>query len=243
MRRLVEAHGVGIAGRLAPTDLAIERGEVVAVIGPNGGGKTSLLRALARTEDALGAVSIDGHVVDRVGEARRRHLLAFLPATREAAWPVSVADYLKFGLGVPDAARIEALIDLLELGPLAARPIDRLSTGERARAMLGRAIAGRPRLLLLDEPLSNLDPYWVLRTVEIVRAEVAANASAALMSVHDLATAARFDRVLLVNKGAVIADGSPAAVLASSEFGTAFRVQVGDGGWTITPRADRQSSR
>ena len=233
MTSLVQAYAVGIAGRLAPTDLAIEGGQMVAVIGPNGGGKTSLLRALARTEDAEGAVTIDGLDVDSAGEAQRRRLLAFLPAARKANWPVVVADFLKFGLGSPDPARIDELVELLELAPLAARPIDRISTGERARAMLGRAIAGKARLLLLDEPLSNLDPYWVLRTVEIVHREIVTNHSAALVSVHDLAMVARFDRVLLVSGGAIIADGTPAAVLESEQFGTAFRVERGDGGWAI----------
>ena len=233
MTSLVAALGIGIAGRLSPTDLAIERGQMVAVIGPNGGGKTSLLRALTRTEDAEGAVMIDGRDVDATAEAQRRRLLAFLPAAREANWPVTVADYLKFGLGSPDPARIDELVELLELAPLAARPIDRLSTGERARAMLGRAIAGKARLLLLDEPLSNLDPYWVLRTVEILRREIVTNHSAALVSVHDLAMVARFDRVLLVSGGAIIADGTPAAVFEGEEFGTAFRVERGDSGWSL----------
>ena len=232
MTSLVAALGIGIAGRLSPTDLAIERGQMVAVIGPNGGGKTSLLRALARTEDAEGAVTIDGQEVDATAEAQRRRLLAFLPAAREANWPVTVADYLKFGLGSPDPGRIDELVDLLELAPLAARPIDRLSTGERARAMLGRAIAGKATLLLLDEPLSNLDPYWVLRTVEIVGREIVTNHSAALVSVHDLGMVTRFDRVLLVSGGAIIADGTPAAVLQGEEFGTAFRVERSDSGWS-----------
>jgi len=240
MTPLVEASGIGIAGRLSPTNLAIERGQMVAVIGPNGGGKTSLLRALARTEDADGTVVIDGQDVDCTGEAQRRRLLAFLPAAREAAWPVTVADYLKFGLDAPDAARIGELVELLELKPLAERPIDLLSTGERARAMLGRAIAGKARLLLLDEPLSNLDPYWVLRTLEIVRAEVMANDGAALVSVHDLAMVPRFDRVLLVADGAIVADGRPAEVLESAEFGSAFRVGKADQGWAIIS-ADRRS--
>lgn len=234
MTSLLHARAVGIVDRLSPTDLNVEARQTVAVIGPNGGGKTSLLRALARTEDALGSVSIEGRTVDEAAETERRRLLAFLPASREASWPVTVADFLSFGLGTPDPARIEALIPMLELAPLARRPIDRLSTGERARAMLGRAIAGQPRLLLLDEPLSNLDPYWALRTVEIVRAEVVANDSAALVSVHDLDMARRFDRLLLVSGGAVVADGSPDAVLASRIFGEAFRVTQSGRGWAIS---------
>jgi iron complex transport system ATP-binding protein len=234
MTSLLHARGVGIGGRLGPTDLMVDAGQMVAVIGPNGGGKTSLLRSLARTDDALGSVAIDGQDIDGTVEAQRRRLLAFLPASREATWPVTVIDTLAFGLGSPDAARIDVLTELLELGPLAARPIDQLSTGERARAMLGRAIAGQPRLLLLDEPLSNLDPYWVLRTIEIIRAEIKANDSAALVSVHDLDVVRRFDRVVLVSGGAVIADGTADEVLDSQSFRQSFRVTRGEGGWAIS---------
>ena len=88
MTSLLDAKSVGIGGRLAPTGLTAESGQMVAVIGPNGGGKTSLLRALARTEDALGTVTIDEQDVDEAAEARRRMLLAFLPASRMATWAI-----------------------------------------------------------------------------------------------------------------------------------------------------------
>lgn len=234
------ARAIAIAGRLSPTDLMVEAGQLVAVIGPNGGGKTSLLRALARTEDASGKVNIDGHDLDQAGEFERRRLVAFMPASREAPWPIRVVDFIQLGLGAPDEARIAELVAALELEPLAERPIDRLSTGERARAMLARALAGRARLRLLDEPLSNLDPYWVLRTIELLRAEIASTMSSALVSVHDLALIDRFDLVLLVSGGVVVGDGDPAAVLASDAFSAGFRIQPDGAGWAVR-RADPQS--
>ena len=242
MTSLAGARGIGIAGRLSPTDLMIEAGQLVAVIGPNGGGKTSLLRAMARTEDAGGAVDVEGQDLDAGGEAERRRLVAFMPASREAPWPIRTMDFIQLGLGAPDPSRLEPLIATLELEPLAERPIDRLSTGERARVMLARALAGKARLLLLDEPLSNLDPYWVLRTIELLRAEIVSNSNSALVSIHDLALNERFDRVLLVSGGHVVGDGAPAEVLAGDEFGAAFRIQPAADGWMIRP-GDRRSSR
>ena len=230
---------VAIAGRLSPTDLTVETGQLVAVIGPNGGGKTSLLRAMARTEDAGGTISVEGHDLDAASEAERRRLVAFMPASREAPWPIRAIDFIALGLGARDDARIAHLIDALELERLAHRPVDRLSTGERARVMLARALAGKARLLLLDEPLSNLDPYWVLRTIDLLSGEIAQNDSSALVSVHDLALVDRFDRVLLVIGGAIIADGTPKHVLASEEFGAAFRIELADRGWAIRSAVPR----
>ena len=237
------AKGVAIPDRLSATNLAVEAGQLVAVIGPNGGGKTSLLRALARTEDSRGTVSIDGRDVDTAGEGERRRLLAFMSASREAPWPIRVADYIALGLAALDAPRLAELVDELELQPLADRSIDRLSTGERARAMLARALAGKARLLLLDEPMSNLDPYWVLRSIEMLRSEIAKNMSAALISVHDLELIERFDRVLLVSGGVVIGDDDPVAILRSDPFASAFRILPTKSGWAIRPLADPRSSR
>ena len=236
------ARALAIAGRLSPTDLTVEAGQLVAVIGPNGGGKTSLLRAMARTEDAGGMVVVDGHDLDAAGESQRRRLLAFMPASREAPWPIRVADFIALGLSAPDDERIAELITALELELLAERPINCLSTGERARAMLARALAGKAHLLLLDEPMSNLDPYWVLRTIDLLRSEIARNESSALVSVHDLALIERFDRVLLVSGGVVVGDGKPSDVLTSAAFAAAFRIQPDGAGWKITS-ADQRSSR
>ena len=242
MTPLLEARGVGIDGRLGPTDLMAGAGEFVAIVGPNGGGKTSLLRALARVEGAGGIMTIDGEQLDAVGEARRRRLIAFLPASRDIAWPIRVRDFIALGLGGSDPVRPQEMLETLELHPLADRPIDSLSTGERARAMLGRALAARPRLLLLDEPLSNLDPYWVLRTLEILRSELAASGGSALVSVHDLALLGEFDRALLVAGGNLLADEPPGTLLDSPSLSAAFGIERSAAGWRIRKQGDRRSS-
>lgn len=240
MTPLLEARGLSISGRLTPTDLMVGAGEMVCVIGPNGSGKTSLLRAIAAVERSGGTACIDGEELAQAPAARRPRLATFLPASRDLVWPISARDLVALGLPAPDPRRVDLLINSLELQALAERPVDRLSTGERSRVLLARALAPRPRLLLLDEPLSNLDPYWQLCLIEILRREVAEGACA-LVSLHDLDRMSAFDRVLLVNGGRIVADGAPAAILASPALAEAFGIERGDSGWRIR-RADRRSS-
>lgn len=237
----LSARQVGISGRLALTDLDVSAGELVALVGPNGGGKTSLLRALARIETATGVVAIDGEDLDEAPPVRRRHLLSFLPASRDAIWPISARDVIALGLEKQDDERVGELIGLLELERLSARPINRLSTGERARVLTARALAARPRVLLLDEPLSNLDPYWVLRFTEMFRAAVDSG-QAVLVALHDLSQLRHFDRALLIADGVVKMDEAPASLMASERFESSFRIRQTADGWEIRPQADRRSS-
>ena len=234
------ASAIGLAGRLHATDLAVNPGELVALVGPNGGGKTSLLRALARIENASGQVAIEGEDIDGALIARRRQLLSFLPASRDVSWPISARDVIRLGLAQPDEDRIAELIELLELAPLANRPVNRLSTGERARVLTARALAARPKILLLDEPLSNLDPYWVLRFLDIFRA-AADSGQAVLIALHDLAQLHHFSRALLVSDGRVKMDEAPASLLASERFEEIFRIRSIDGGWAVRPAGPRSS--
>lgn len=226
------AHQVSIAGRLQPTDLVVKAGELVALVGPNGGGKTSLLRALARIESASGSVTIDSEDLDGAPLARRRQLLSFLPASRDVTWPIAARDVIALGLNRSNPERIDELITLLELESLADRPVNRLSTGERARVLTARTLAAKPRVLLLDEPLSNLDPYWVLQLLSTL--ETAARAGqAVLVALHDLAQLRHFHRALLISDGEVQMDEAPASLMASERFEQIFRIQAANGGWRI----------
>jgi iron complex transport system ATP-binding protein len=242
MTSLLDAREVELQGRLQPTDLQVSGGEMVALIGPNGSGKTSLLRALAGIEWTAGMVQLDGEELAATPPARRARLLGFLPASRDLAWPISARDVIALGLPSPDPRRVEDLVTLLELDEFADRPVDQLSTGERARVLLARALAPRPRLLLLDEPLSNLDPYWAIRILQIVRETVASEECAAIVSLHDIDRSMAFDRALLMDASRIVAGCTPQGILASTELAQAFRIERTGSEWTIRRRANPRSS-
>ena len=242
MTSLLDAEALAISGRLNPTSVSVGFGEMVALIGPNGSGKTSLLRAVAGVDQSSGTILVAGEDRAETPPARLPYLLTFLPASRELGWPIAARDVIALGLTRPDPERVEALVDLLELGSLANRPINALSTGERARVLFARAMAPNPRLLLLDEPLSNLDPYWALRFLEIVRDFVSGERSV-IVALHDLDQAERFDRVLLMDRGSILRDGSPRDVLASAALQDAFGIERLDGRWAIRRPADPRSLR
>ena len=223
---MLRASALSMPRRLVDASLTIAAGELVCLVGPNGSGKTSLLHALAGIGGSPGTVNLDGVDPRAVGPALRPRLMTFLPAGREAAWPLLARDLVALGGGgdVPPE---------LELEPLLDRRIDNLSTGERGRIMLARALAPRPRVLLLDEPTANLDPLWRIRVMDLVRTEVASGERAALVAIHDLDAAERYaDRILIMDGGRIVAEGLDAPQLAD-----VFGIARSEQGWVSAVRA------
>jgi len=228
---ILEASDLGLADRIAVADLKLAGGTLTAVIGPNGSGKTSLLHAIAGIDEARGTVSVDGVDLRSVAPARRARVLSYLPARRTVAWPLRCRDLVALG-GATDA-QVDAAIGQLEVGAFTARKITELSTGERGRVLLARALSPRPRLLLLDEPTANLDLWWQLRLLEILRYQLRQDGSAALVAMHDIDLAMRFaDRLLVMSGGTIVADAGPAEIAGSGIIGEVWGVRKTAEGWT-----------
>jgi iron complex transport system ATP-binding protein len=228
MTKLLQAEAVALAGRLRPTDFAMTAPELVCLVGPNGSGKTSLLHALARIGGPAGEVRIDGLRTEDLAPARRRRLLSYLPASRDIAWPLTALDLVRLGADADEAEEAMAGLDLTRW---AGRRVDRLSTGERSRVLIARALAARPRLLLLDEPVANLDPLWQLRLMERLR-EAVRRGQGAVVAMHDLDLAGRYaDRLVLMDGGAIVAEGEPEALLGSARLGEVFGIERVEGIW------------
>lgn len=240
MNPLLVAEGLEIAGRLHPTEVSAETGQHIGLIGPNGSGKSSLLHALAGIAPAVGQVRIHGRNPRNLHPNERQRLLTFLPAGREIIWPVPAREFI--GLALPPATNWQSLADRLELGSLLDRRMDRLSTGERSRVMLVRALAPAPRLLLLDEPLANLDPYWQHVLLDVLNERARSDGAVTVMAIHDLEVAFAWgDRLWLMNERALVGEDSPAALLGSGIIETVFRIRLGDTASRIRP-VDRRSS-
>jgi len=226
---MLEAANLSLPGRLFDASIAIRQGELVCLVGPNGSGKTSLLHALAGIGAPAGEMKLDGIDPRRLGPALRPGFVTYLPATRDVPWPLVARDLIALGGGGADFAA-------LELDALLDRRMDQLSTGERSRVLIARALAPRPRLLLLDEPTANLDPLWQIRLMELVRAQVAQGGRAALIAIHDLDAAERFaDRVIVMNEGRIAAEGL-------DQVPAIFGVEKVEGRWEAVRPADPRSS-
>jgi iron complex transport system ATP-binding protein len=221
-------------------DLTVDKSELVAIVGPNGAGKTTLLRLTAGLlAPSAGRVEVGG--VDPAAEPRRvlARRLAYLPQSYRLAFPFTVTEVVLMGryahrapglLGLERPADVEAAaaaLDRCQVRDLADRRFDELSGGEQRRVLLAQAFCQQVDILVLDEPTASLDPAHAIAVLEALRAETSGRGAVALLVTHDLALAARFaTRVVVMDRGTIVAAGPPAATLAAPETERAFGVRL-----------------
>jgi ABC-type Fe3+/spermidine/putrescine transport system ATPase subunit len=196
---------------VGPITLDIARGEIVALLGPSGSGKTTMLRLLAGFETAdAGRIAVDGEDVTVVPPARRRFGMVF---QHYALFPhLDVGENV--GFGVPKSpqreAKVTAALGLVDLAGYERRKVHELSGGQQQRVALARALAPEPRVLLLDEPLSNLDPALRERTRRELRELIKRVGITTVFVTHEQEEAfALGDRVAVLNAGRLEQTGTP----------------------------------
>ena len=230
---MLEARDLTIAGRLDRVSAALRPGEVTAICGPNGAGKSTLLAALAGLlAPTNGAVMRDGAPLARSTARERAQAIGYLPQTAEIAWDIDVATLAGLGRlpwrtsAAEDAAAVASALAALDLDHLAARPVAQLSGGERARALLARVLAGKPRWILADEPLASLDLAHQAALLERFRA-LADTGIGVVLVLHDLARARnRADRVRVLESGRLVADGAPGEALSEAVIASVWGVKT-----------------
>jgi len=213
--------------------LTVAEGELIGLVGPNGAGKTAMLRlAVGFDKPDEGEVRLDQSPLAALPPAERARRLAYLPQQPEAAWPITVAQAVALGRlphGDRNEEAVARALDAVGMSEFADRPLTRLSGGERALVLLARALAVEAGLILLDEPTANLDPAHQLRVMEVLRKR-ADHGDAVVVVMHDLGLATRScDRLAVLHKGRIAADGAPDAILDDPLLRKVFSITVARG--------------
>lgn len=216
----------------------IGRGEVLAVVGPNGSGKSTLLKIVARIlKPERGTIKLAGR--DLTGFARRElaRLIGYVAQQSPIRFPLTSAEYVLQGrfshgslLGFEsdeDLREAKAAMEMTETLDFSSRRIDELSGGERQRVMLARALASGPSLLVLDEPVANLDISQQVKMLDLVRRLTESGRISAIVVTHEVNLAAQFSqRVLMLKSGRLLACGITADVLTEHNLSTLYDTAV-----------------
>ena len=251
MTARIELSGVTVAYRGRPVlrdlSLRVEPGERVAIIGPNGAGKSTLLRAIAGVLEPLaGTVDLDGTPVsalDRLAIARRLAVVPQLPALPFATTVEEVValgrlphEHPVRGMRPADRAAVAEAIERVGVGHLLGRDARELSLGERQLVLVAMTVAQAAPILALDEPTVHLDLRHQVEVMELLGDLNARDGTTVLAVLHDLRLAAHsMPRLVLLDRGRIVADGPPADVLSSANIRDVFGVDPALFGELATP--------
>lgn len=218
-------------------DLTLDPGELVGLIGPNGAGKSTLLRLIAKLiPPDRGAILLEGKKLREFSQRDVAKIVALVPQQAQLAFSFPVREVVLMGRyphltrfqaeGTEDFRTAEEAMMATDIVELAERPVTELSGGERQRVLLARALAQKPRLLLLDEPTAHLDLKYQLHALRLVR-KLVAQGITALAAIHDLNLASRFcKRLVLLDRGRIRVTGTPWEVLTRDHLEAVYGVPV-----------------
>lgn len=246
MRIAAEGVVVRYPGLPAPAldgvSLEVEAGALHAVLGPNGSGKSTLMRALLGLTPLDGGwVKLDGRESAAWGRRERAQSVGAVAQSEQVAFPLTVREMVAMGRypylaalageGPEDREAIADALQACEVSDLAERDVTTLSGGEMQRVRIARALAQKPRALVLDEPTASLDIRHEMGILELLRASADSGITVLLIT-HGLDMAAQFaDRMLLLSRGAVAAKGTPAEVIREDVLAEVY-------GWPLSVHAD-----
>ena len=239
MLRLTRAtFGYGSRPILHDVSLEVRPGEVLAVVGPNGVGKSTLVKACCGLlKTAPGAVAIDGQDLAQMHPRDRARSVAVVPQAAPLPAAFRAFDVVVLGRtpyhgwfdreSGQDRAIAWRAMERTSTAHLAHRPVGELSGGEQQRVLIARALAQTPRVLLLDEPTAHLDLRFQDEVLRLVRSLASEEHLAVLLTLHDLNLVARFaDRVALLSNGSICKQGLPSEVLTPEALAPVYGMEI-----------------
>jgi iron complex transport system ATP-binding protein len=233
-RGLTAAYGRNAA--LRGLDVRVPAGEIVAVLGENGSGKSTFLKAIARIVSSTGGeLLFDGRALAGIGRRETARRIAYVPQSADLVFPIRSLDLVLQGRAPhgrgfsadsqEDRRRAREAMLACDVAGLEERDASALSGGERRRVFLARALAQEAELWLLDEPTSGLDPRHRFEFLDVLVREHRARATTVLLVTHDIDLAAGLaDRVILLRDGRALAAGPPEESLTPETIREAFSV-------------------
>ncbi len=226
--------GYGRTPVLKGIDLTLDRPELVCVIGPNGVGKTTMVKCFNRIlKPSSGSILLDGEDVSSMTLMELARKMAFVPNRMESVFRSSVAETVLMGrfpfsewaTSDTDLELVDSAMDALDIQSLSSRDVGELSSGQVQKVLIARGLAQQPRILILDEPTSNLDVKHQMEVMSFLRRYAAEENVIVLMVCHDLnLTSAYADRIVMVSDGRVFSDGSPWDVMTAENIGEVYGV-------------------
>lgn len=226
----------GSANTLEDITMEVDKGEIVSLVGPNGAGKSTLIKCIDRIlKPQKGTVFVDGKEAAHLSSKDFSKMMGYVPQSTLEVFPYTVFDIVLMGrrphigwrVTNNDVKVVARTLRFMGIEEFASRYFDELSGGEKQKIAMARALAQEPKVLLLDEPTSNLDIKHQLEVMMIVHQLVQEKQISAIMAMHDLNLASRFsdNMVMLKDKG-VFTVGDPKSVLTPANIENVYGVRA-----------------
>jgi len=209
---------------------SVGEGEFIGLLGANGSGKSTILKlGSGILKPSSGSLLLWGKNLHALNNRDRAKLISYLPQTLDISVPFTVRELVGMGLypyDIPPAMTVGDALDMVGLADKADAYLPDLSGGEKRRTFIAMTLLQGSGLLLLDEPLANLDIKYQIELVRLLRRLKEERNISVVMALHDINMALQFESVILIQKGRVIASGKPEAVLTRDMVKQAFDVNV-----------------
>lgn len=209
----------------------IPTGKLVGIMGPNGAGKSTLLKTIAGILPIKsGEIWFDNHKLTTMTAEQKSQQLAYLAQNTEIHWDLSVYDVIALGLPNPlnrakEQEKVRSISETFSVSHLLEKSFRQLSGGEKARVQLARCCIKNVPLLLADEPIAALDPFYQIDMMEQLKSLTPSHTC--VVAIHHLSLAYKFcDEVILLNQGQIIANGETIGVLTAENLAKAFGIQA-----------------